>query len=533
MALTNNNNKATTCSSISNLNNAQLCLFQANEINISISSNHDCTKQPKNDQLINDKPRPLVRELSCIDEFPINALGDILGGAAQAIADIVQCPSDIAGQSVISAASLATQHLRNVEIDGREYPISLFCLTVAESGQRKSAADKLALKSHGDYQKQELLEYESKKIEYANAMLSYETARERIKKDKPSSTEAMQDALNDLKAPQRLIAPHFLMQEPTFEGLFKAFEFGRSSQGLFNDEAGQVFGGHAMSADNMQKTITGMSKIWDGCEITRTRASEMGSTSIYGSRLAIHLMLQPVIANKIFASSLLLEQGFLPRFLIALPETNAGTRLYKHRDPQSDTSLYLYWNRIKVLLSIPSQNEKDIFPKIGLSPAAKSQWIKEYNKIEINQRKHGELVNIKSFASKAAENILRVAAILTLVENEANTEIDERHIKNASIIMLYYLNQIQKCLANGKIDDILDRAQILLNWLQSKHHKEFVSKRDICRNAPRGSGARKSVNEAQKLIDTLIHYGWLHALPTNSIIDGKLSKEGFRLVNEH
>jgi hypothetical protein len=49
-----------------------------------------------------EPPRPLQRPLEPADPFAMEALGSVLGGAALAIVDQVQCPEAIAGQSVLA-----------------------------------------------------------------------------------------------------------------------------------------------------------------------------------------------------------------------------------------------------------------------------------------------------------------------------------------------------------------------------------------------------------------------------------------------
>src|SRR3546814_15418688 len=66
--------------------------------------------------------------------------------AVHAIGDKVQCPEAIAAQSVLAAAALAVQsHVDVVHpATGDTRPVSLFLVTVAASGERKSAADRIA-----------------------------------------------------------------------------------------------------------------------------------------------------------------------------------------------------------------------------------------------------------------------------------------------------------------------------------------------------------------------------------------------------
>ena len=115
-----------------------------------------------------EAPLPLIRENIPSPSYPLEALGKTLGNAAIAIADCVQCPPSMAGQSVLAAASLAVQAFADIIIDGRTYPLSLFCLTIAESGDRKSGADSLALKAHNELQREWMTEYQEHKSIYEN-----------------------------------------------------------------------------------------------------------------------------------------------------------------------------------------------------------------------------------------------------------------------------------------------------------------------------------------------------------------------------
>ncbi|GAH13814.1 unnamed protein product, partial [marine sediment metagenome] len=63
--------------------------------------------------------KPLQRELPEPEPFPIEALGEVLGGAAKNMTNTIKAPIAICGQSVLAAATLAVQAYANLEIDGR------------------------------------------------------------------------------------------------------------------------------------------------------------------------------------------------------------------------------------------------------------------------------------------------------------------------------------------------------------------------------------------------------------------------------
>jgi hypothetical protein len=67
-----------------------------------------------------------------------------LAETVRAIATLTQAPDAIAMQSVLAVASTATQGLADGEALHGSVPISLFLITVAQSGERKSACDGLA-----------------------------------------------------------------------------------------------------------------------------------------------------------------------------------------------------------------------------------------------------------------------------------------------------------------------------------------------------------------------------------------------------
>jgi hypothetical protein len=102
-----------------------------------------------------EPPRPLMREVPPAPPFPVDALGDVLGPAAEAINDRIQSPMAIGAQSVLAVATIAAQIHVNARLPigkGENKPISNYLVTVAASGERKSAADSQAawpLAKHG------------------------------------------------------------------------------------------------------------------------------------------------------------------------------------------------------------------------------------------------------------------------------------------------------------------------------------------------------------------------------------------------
>ena len=93
-----------------------------------------------------------------------------------------------------------------------------------------------------------------------------------------------------------------------------------------SNDGGDFLDGDAMNRDNRTKSAASMSKLWDPAILMGTCRRRAGK--FYGRRLALHLMVQPVIAEAVLSDELLIGQGFLPRCLLAWPQSTIGTRRY-------------------------------------------------------------------------------------------------------------------------------------------------------------------------------------------------------------
>jgi putative DNA primase/helicase len=94
----------------------------------------------------NCEPEPLRAPIPKAEPYPVEALGDVLGAAAKALHETIKAPLALCCQSVLASASLAAQAYYDVMLPwGDKKPLSLYLLTVAESGERKSDVDDVVL----------------------------------------------------------------------------------------------------------------------------------------------------------------------------------------------------------------------------------------------------------------------------------------------------------------------------------------------------------------------------------------------------
>jgi hypothetical protein len=263
-----------------------------------------------------EQPIPLLEQRQTTVPYPVDALGSLLGPVVERMADVIGVPCAMAAQSVLATAALACQGHANVCMDGRLQPLSLFFITVAASGDRKSAVDQLALQGARDWERQQWTAYAEKLKAYRAAAVSNARLKAIAKSNDGSHSQLSEPA-----------APRLITTDPTIESLVKNLCYGLPSMGLFNDDAGQFLGGTTMSNDNRLKAITTLSKLWDGSAIDRARSMDGESLRAYDRRLSLHLMLQPYLASPLLSDPMLRGQGILGRCLISWPERLVGQRL--------------------------------------------------------------------------------------------------------------------------------------------------------------------------------------------------------------
>ncbi|MGO1073738.1 DUF3987 domain-containing protein [Lysobacter sp. CA199] len=471
------------------------------------------------------EPEPLVREVPASASYPADALGPILGDAAHTLHRIVQAPLAICGQSLLAAASLAAQTHADVVIDGRVMPLTVWGLTVADSGERKSAVDAEALRMHREVQRDRVERYKDAHARHLIELEAYDTARAAAKRSKqPDAVRAGLLALGP--APEPPLLPYLLASEPTLEGIHKLLQAGGPALGLFSDEGGQFLGGHAMGRDHATKTAAGLSKLWDGGSVDRIRAGD-GATVLYGRRLALHLMVQPVIAEAVLSDPLLTGQGFLARCLLAWPPPMAGTRSYTEADASAEPALQRYGAAVADLLRRPwplrEGQRNELEPRrLPLSAEAKRLWIEGYHTIEAGIA--DEYAAIKPVASKAAEQVARVAGVLTLIADPDAVQVEATAIRSAAVLIDWHLGEAARLAGSAALSVEVQRAQAVLTWCRERR-KAWTCPRELIRLGPncvREGGA------AHEAMAELVRAGW--ARPADDIeLDGRRRRRAWRL----
>ena len=477
-------------------------------------------------------PEPLRRPLPLPEPYPTDELGPILAPACASLRRVIQASDAVCGASLLAAASLAVQGLADVRHDGRVHPLSLWFLTVAESGERKSTVDAEAMRPARDYERELSIEYLKDNTKHESLMEEWNARRKVAKKQASKGTgEGLADALGKIgKPPDAPPRPTLIVADFTAEGLSKLLAVGRPSVGAFTDEAALVFGGHGMTKETVTRTAGTLSKLWDSGTLDRVRASE-GATKLWGRRLALHLMAQPVIAERALSDDVLAGQGFLARCLLAWPESTAGTRPYRSENLRHDAALSRYAARMAELLALAlplaSDTHNELTPRtLPLSPDAATAWRGLHDAVEVGMKAGGPFATVKPWASKTPEQCLRIAGVLTVLENTNAQEIDAATVERAAELALWHLHEAVRLAGTAELSPEVRDAEALVNWCHATGRTMLHSGAAL-RLGPARIRERETFTVAMA---ELVRAGWAHLLDGGTVIDNKHRRHVWRIV---
>lgn len=450
------------------------------------------------------EPMPLPHAEPPATAFPIECLTPKLRSAAAAIIAMTRCPAAIAAQSVLSVASLAVASRTKVQTLGSSSNATAAFVTIALSGERKSAADKIA-KAGIDRVVMAL----RKNHEIAMARHKSELASIGRGEDKPAAP----------------VCPGFLMTEPTIEGAFNTIATNAGFLGWFTDEAASFWGGHSMSKDQRAKTSGIVSKLWDGDFFFRPRASQAGDGYVPPTPMTMNLMFQPTLIRDTYGDQFLIGQGILARMLPCWPESTMGRRKYRPASEEDKAAAARFRDEIEAALIETLEDKTERM--LALSEDALTVCVDFHDKIERELGRGGKAADISGFAAKAPEHACRIAAIMTRFEDREATVISGDVMNAACKMVRYYLGQYKYLCIAATNETEVSQAQILLDWLRKNLQPGdgFATDR-ILQFGPVSARRAKALD---RMLGILKEYGWVDDLPAGAKIDGKRRRKAYRL----
>ena len=372
------------------------------------------------------------------EKYPIDSLG-VLAPAARTLATHGQVAPEIAGQCILGTAALLAQSRANVKTLAGIKPLSLYLLTIADSGEGKSTADDAA--------------------QYRIVEKQREAARDYINELKASEAEKGRNR-------EVIREPYHIMRDGTVEGIRRSFRQGLPSQGVFSSEAAMMIAGYGMSQDNRAKSAGNLNTMWDSGEISVARGTD-GRVQLYDRRLSLHWLVQPDVAFTVTHDPMLSNIGFWPRFLIAIPPPSKPL-IAKTFTPSDYPEITRFWAACDKILAEPMGDDCSGLPVIEPTIEAHKLACKFYEAMQVEAKTDGGmLTEIKPFAVRATEKAFRIAGVLAAFSEQ--TEIDAEIMKCGLKLAGYSIETWRGVFGNRDEQAARNMALKLYEWMLKQH----------------------------------------------------------------
>ena len=411
------------------------------------------------------------------EPYPLDALPAIIRNAVEEVQRFVKAPIPLVASSALAAVSIAVQAHADVQrTEGLSGPVSLFLLSIADSGERKSTCDKFFTESIRKYEAEQAENAKPEIARYCAALKAWEAKRaglaDAIKQAaKRGSTKDLEAKLMDLEE-QKPIAPRvprLTYGDATPEAQAWSLANHWPSGGVLSNEAGAIFGSHAMNAESQMRNLSILNVLWDGNPQSFDRRKEGGSFKVEGARFTVALQVQEPTLRAFFERSgdLARGSGFLARFLVAWPESTQGSRAFSEA-PKEWPSLSAFRNRIADILAkrAPVNERGGLSPALlTMTPPAKAAWVEYHDAVETELRSGGDLSDVRDVASKSADNAARLAALFSVFAHGIAEQIDADALDGASRIAAWHLSESRRFFGELAMSPDLANASRLDAWL--------------------------------------------------------------------
>lgn len=410
------------------------------------------------------------------NNYPVHTLPVSLRETVQEVESATKAPVELVAASMLSSLSLLAQISVDVErpTDGKALPTSLFMVTLAESGERKTACDFYFQRKIHQWEEAMLRTYESELSEYQRKHEIWQVKKKALVKQigKPiadpeeEATLATKLEAHTANQPVKPRKRQLLSSDITPEALIKRLHDGYPVGGLFSNEGGAI-----LSARSMRNQPQ-LNSLWDGQTVKCERKGEPDIV-LRDARLSIGLMVQPETFQKFLenAGAQARDNGFLARCLFTRVVSTQGLRM----EQMQDKGVLSHWQNFaekqdaclrRVFPDDP--NISQARTTLKLSRDACNLWYQNFNNVEVNLAPGGVLSDIKDAASKAMDNALRIAAIFHYWEGSGD-EICYDHLWGAIALMTWHINQFKFLFGKTPpiqtaIQDVIDLKIWFQDW---------------------------------------------------------------------
>lgn len=406
----------------------------------------------------------------------------------------MKAPDALIAMSILGAISMSCQGLIDVRLpSGQIRPVSLNFVTIAESGERKTAVDGIVSAPIHAHDEARMVKYQDDLAQHTSDMAVWQ-AIDQVHSRKlkmaasqgdPTTAIAREWSEHQKNKPTKPRLRQFIRQDLSQRALMDVLEGNCESIALASDEGETILKSGAMSTFGLQN------RVWDGAKLLTLDRAPGQHVVARHPRMTLSLMVQPAVLTDFQRrrGDLARGSGFWARALVGYPRSTQGIRFvdwfnegWRHLTP--------FHNRVSALLEEYDRKlaagdvERAV---IKFSPDAVDEWILLANDIEGKLQAGRVLDDVKDFASKSLEVTGRLAALLHFFNQESG-DITVKTLRIAFTIITWHINEFKRHFGrHAGVSQLHKDAKTLESYLQGLYQSnggQPVPRNDVLRNGP-------------------------------------------------
>lgn len=414
-------------------------------------------------------------------DLPKGVVPGIIGQFAEAVADAIQAPRELAAFNALGVVALALQKKIVVKVK-QDYSegVNLYAITASEPGERKSAVVEAC--------KAPIVTWERAAQDHARDVIR-DTLSERRTLEKiidkartkavnAKDAEARKQACREIAEMERELPdvpslPRMLADDITPEAMAAIMAGSGESLGILEAEGGILdtwAGRYSSGVPNLDLVLKG----YGGEPVTVDRKGKDPIT-LRNPRLTIILTPQPNVLTAAGGNRSFMGRGLIGRCLLCMPRPLVG---YRDSSKTMDPDIASGWHRfVGSLLAIPQPEQPH---EITLSADAYAAWLDFANEVETAQRPDGELEHVRPWASKSTGHVIRIAGLFHMATgpDAISRSIDVGTMQRSMAFVAWAAKHARYCFGCFGDDAGQECGQRALGWIR-RERAETVTERAI------------------------------------------------------
>lgn len=407
---------------------------------------------------------------SCAAPFPAAACGPRLDAAVAAAAARTQAAPELVAHHLLTLAAMAAQRLIAVRLPtGATQPVSTYFLTIAGSGEGRSAAENLCVGPVRFWQRKFAdaadiyRDAQGRRLERHNIRLEFGEVMEfdafvPVKESAPGGTSKPQECDAVFLSPRRAGVD---------DRYDRYARFGRRG-GLFAGAPADLL----TPSPARRHEAGSLAALWDGGGVVSGAEDKPAAP-----RLCVHLVAGGSEGIALLRAPEVAEAGLLGRLLVARPASRIGARVFSESDGAPPAELQALHDRLTELYAREATGETRV---VGLSEPARRDWFAFAREAEAAMADGGAFAPIRALAGRLAEHAVRLAAVIALLDDADLAELTPPMLARGIALARFYADEALR-LTNLRAPALADNDPLaaLQAWLERKYAGREITLREI------------------------------------------------------